>query len=68
MLVAERARRILGERVAVALAVRSAQEGGDDFEIPLRHVERLAPEVGEAEVDVELEQVDSDGRLGMQKK
>ncbi len=64
MLVAERAGCILGERVAVALPVRRPQERGDDVEIPVRHVEGLAPEVGEAEVDVELEKVDPGGALG----
>ena len=59
VLVTERAGRVLGERVAVALPVRGPEECGDDFEVPVRDVEGLAPEVGEAEVDVELEQVDS---------
>src|SRR5581483_6588253 len=55
---AERARRLLRERVAVALAVGGAHERGDDLEVPLGHVGGLAPEVGEAKVDVQLEQVD----------
>src|SRR3954451_17337512 len=59
VLVAQRAGRVLGERVAAALPVRGPEERGDDFEVPVRDVEGLAPEVGEAEVDVELEQVDS---------
>ena len=58
---AERAGRLLGQGVAVALAVRGADEGGDDLEVPLGDVGRLAPEVGEAEVDVELEQIDAGG-------
>src|SRR3954463_13683102 len=59
--VAERAWRVLGERVAIALAVRGSEEGGYDLEVPVRHVQSLTPEVGETEVDVELEQVDSGG-------
>src|SRR5581483_9737283 len=59
VLEAERARGVLGERVAVALAVGGAHEGGDDLDVPLGHLARLAPEVGEAEVDVELEEVDT---------
>src|SRR5882672_11676064 len=53
VVVAERARQILGEGVAVPLAVRGPHEGGDDVEVPLRDVGGLAPEVGQAEVDVE---------------
>src|ERR1700741_1312545 len=64
VLVAERARRVLGERVAVALAVGRPEERGDDLEIPVGDVEGLPPEVGEAQVDVELEQVDSGRALG----
>src|SRR3954464_15402445 len=64
VLVAERARCVLGERVAVALPVRGPEEGCDDLEVPVRHVQGLAPEVGETEVDVELEQVDSRRALG----
>ena len=56
---AERPRRLLGERIAVPLAVCSANERCDDLEAPVRHVDRLAPEVGEPEVDVELEQIDT---------
>jgi len=55
---AESARRVLGEGVAVALAVRGAHECGDHVERPVRDPRRLAPEVGEPQVDVELEQVD----------
>ena len=56
---AERAGELLGQRVAVALAVGGAHEGGDDFERPFLDPGGLAPEVGEAKVDVELEQVDA---------
>jgi hypothetical protein len=59
VLLAEAARIVLGERVAVALAVGGAHERGDHLEVPVADVGRLAPEVGEPEVDVELEQVDS---------
>jgi hypothetical protein len=59
MVVAQGARGVLGECVAVALAVRGTQESGDDVEIPLRDVGRLPPQVGETEIDVELEEVDS---------
>src|SRR5579862_7724734 len=64
VLVAERAGCVLGERVAVSLAVCGAQEGRDDLEIPLAHVCGLTPEIGEAEVDIELEQVDTGRALG----
>jgi hypothetical protein len=55
---AQGSRRVLGERVAVALAVGGPHEGGDDLEVPVGDVRRLPPEIGEAEVDVELEQID----------
>jgi hypothetical protein len=61
---AERARRLLGEGVAVALAVGGANERGDDLEIPLRDVGGLAPEIGQAKVDVELEEIDAGGPSG----
>src|SRR4051795_2020320 len=64
VIVAKRTRRVLGERVAVALAVRGPHEGGDDLEVPLGDLARLAPEIGEAEIDVELEQVDPRGARG----
>src|SRR6266536_101327 len=64
VIVAERARRLLGERVAVALAVRRPHEGRDDVEAPVGDLGRLPPEVGQAEVDVELEQVDPRGVVG----
>ena len=63
MLVAERAGRVLGQRVAVALAVGGAHERRHDLEVPLADLARLAPEVGEPEVDVELEQIDPAGCL-----
>jgi deoxyribonuclease-4 len=59
VLLAEAAGRVLGERVAVTLAVRRAHERSDDIEVPLADVRRLAPEIGEAQVDVQLEQVDT---------
>ena len=59
MVLAQAAGRLLGEGVAVPLAVRGAHEGGHDVEIPVLDVGRLPPEVGEAEVDVELQEVDS---------
>jgi len=59
VLVAERTRRILGERVAVTFAVGRAEEGRDDFEVPLGDVGGLAPEVGEAEIDIELEKIEA---------
>ena len=56
---AERARRLLRERVAVSLAVRGTDERGDDLEAPVLDVDCFTPEIGEPQVDVELEQVDS---------
>jgi deoxyribonuclease-4 len=64
VLVTERSRLVLGQRVAISLAVGGAHEGGHDLEIPLADIGRLAPEVGKAEVDVELEQVDTGWALG----
>ncbi len=64
MVEAERAGRVLGERVAVALAVGGPHEGRRDLEIPLADLRRLAPEVGQPEVDVELQEVDSARSLG----
>ena len=64
MLLAEAARVVLGERVAVALAVGRAHERRDDLEVPLVDLGGLPPEVGEPEVDVELEQVDAGRALG----
>src|SRR5579872_2261685 len=64
VVVAERARTVLREGVAVALAVGGPHERGDDVEIPLGDLAGLAPEIGQAEVDVELEQIDAGGLLG----
>src|SRR3954447_12321719 len=64
VLLAERAGHVLGERVAVALAVGGAHERADDLDVPLRDLARLAPEVGQAEVDVELEEIDATRALG----
>src|SRR3954453_21612864 len=59
VLLAERARRVFGERVAVALAVCGSHEGCNNLDVPVVDLARLAPEVGEPEIDIELEQVDS---------
>src|SRR5262245_459680 len=67
VVVAERARLVLRQRVAVPLAVGGAHEGGHDLQVPLRDVGRLPPEVGQAEVDVELEQIDAGWALGHEK-
>src|SRR5579872_2926520 len=48
---AERPGLLLGERVAVALAVGGAHERRDDLDRPLLDPERFAPEVAEPEVD-----------------
>src|SRR5437667_9351436 len=58
-LLAEEPRRLLREGVAVALAVGRPHECRDDVELPLAHLARLPPEVGEPQVDVEFEQIDS---------
>lgn len=63
VIVAQRTRRVLGEGVAVALPVGRTHERRDDLEIPLAHVGGLAPEIGEAQVDVELKEVDAGGLL-----
>ena len=55
---AERAGRILGQGIAIALAVGGPNEGSDDLEVPLGDVVGLPPEVGKAKVDIELEQID----------
>jgi deoxyribonuclease IV len=55
---AERAGRILGEGIAIPLAVSGTKERSDDVEIPLVDAARLAPEVGEPKVDVQLEELD----------
>src|SRR5215208_5322695 len=59
VLLAEASRGVLGQRVAVPLAVGRAHERRDHLEVPFADVGRLPPEVGEPEVDVELEQIDS---------
>jgi deoxyribonuclease IV len=64
VLFTQTAGRVLGQRVAITLAVGRAHEGGDDLEVPLGDVAGLTPEVGEAKVDVELEEVDPGGALG----
>ena len=61
MVAAEGARLVLGQRVAVALAVRGPHERGNHVEVPVVNLGRLGPEVGETEVDVELEKLDSGG-------
>lgn len=53
----ERAGRVLGESVAVALAISGAQERGNDLEIPIANAARLAPEVGQTQVDIQFEQL-----------
>ena len=58
VLLAERARIVLCQRVAVPLAVRSAHERRDDVEVPLADVGGLPPQVGKPKIDIELEEVD----------
>jgi len=60
---AERPGSVLGERVAVAFAVGGAHKSGCDLEIPLADLRRLAPQLGQPKVDIELEQVDAAGSL-----
>src|SRR5262245_5001271 len=64
VLVTERAGGLLGQRVAVPLAVGGPHEGRDDLQVPLRDLGRLTPEIGEAQVDIQLEQVDTRRSLG----
>src|SRR6266536_2922748 len=59
VLFAEAAGRIFGQRVAGALPVGGAHEGRDDLDVPLLDLARLTPEIGEAKVDIELQQVDT---------
>ena len=59
MFFAEAPGRVFGERVAVALPVGGAHEGRDDLDVPVVDLSRLAPEIGDPEVDVEFEQVDA---------
>jgi len=68
VVLAQASGQFLGERVAVPLAVSRSHEGRDDVEIPLLHVGGLAPEVGEPEIDVELQEVDSSWALGHAEK
>jgi uncharacterized cupin superfamily protein len=68
VILAEAARSVLGESVAVPLAVGGAHEGGYDVEVPFLDVGGLAPEIGETEVDVELEEVDPGRSLGHARK
>ena len=55
MLFAEASRIVLGERVAVALALGRAHERGNHLEVPLADVGGLPPEIGKPKVDVQLE-------------
>src|SRR4029453_5571205 len=64
VLLAQASRALLGERVAVPLAVGGSDEGRDHVELPVADLVGLAPEIGETEVDVELQQVDAGGVLG----
>ena len=59
MVGAEGAGELLGERVAVTLAVRGPHEGRDDLEGPVLDAGGFPPEIGEAKVDVELEEIDA---------
>ncbi len=59
VVVAKRARRIFSQRVAVALPVSGAHECRNDVEIPFGDLPGLSPEVGEPEVDVELQEIDA---------
>jgi hypothetical protein len=59
VLLAERAGHVLGEGIAVTLAVGRAHERAHDLDVPLRDLTCLAPEVGETEIDVELEEIDA---------
>jgi deoxyribonuclease IV len=64
VVLAERAGRFLGQSVAVPLAVRGPHERGDDVQVPVLDIRSLPPEVGEPEVDVEFQEVDSSWALG----
>jgi deoxyribonuclease IV len=55
---------VLCQGVAIALAVGSTHERSDDIEVPFPDLGGLPPEVGEAQVDVELEQIDTAWSLG----
>src|ERR1022692_1672514 len=64
VVVAERTGRVLRQRVAVTLAVGGPHEVRDDVEVPVGDLARLPPEVGQAQVDIELQQVDSRRVIG----
>src|SRR5262245_5291054 len=68
VLLAQASGRVLGERVAVALPVGGAHEGRNDLEVPLVDLGGFTPEIGDPEVDVELEQVDAGWALRHGKK
>jgi len=55
---------VLGQGVAVTLAVSSAHESGHHFEVPILDLERLSPEIAKPRIDVELEQLDP-GRVAL---
>jgi hypothetical protein len=55
---------ILRQGIAIAFPVGSAHEGSDDVEIPFPDLGCLAPEIGKAQVDIELEEVDTAWSLG----
>jgi len=59
VVVTQRPRRVLGERVAIALAVGGSHERRHDVEVPVRDLSGLSPEIGQPEVDVQLEQIDT---------
>ena len=59
VLEAERARRLLGQGVAVPLAVGGSDKRSDDLETPLGNIHRFSPQIREAKVDVELEKIDT---------
>jgi hypothetical protein len=58
MSTAELSRALLGEDIAVALRVRGPEEGRDDLERELIEPRELGPESREANVDIELEELD----------
>ena len=58
MSAAELSRVLLGEDIAVALRVRGSEEGRHDLEREFIESRELGPERREANVDVELEELD----------
>ena len=56
---AQRAGALLRQGIAVALAVRGAHERRHDVEVPVGDLTGFAPEVGQPEIDVQLEQIDA---------